>query len=151
MVGKRRRKKTYLETRVGRSAPNQLDAAVHWTLRPACVSSELCPREEHERRQLPAALRPSEHLHLTETKVFGVGAVVPEKVFTLFCCGLFASKLLDKGQRLKLVLRPDVDKLSKLTLPVVAVELGQLLGEAPLKLSARLVLCGVAWQIRKNV
>ena len=48
-------------------------------------------------------------------------------------------------------MRPDVDKLAKLTLPVVAVELGQLLGEAPLKLSAGLVLCCVAWQIRKDV
>ena len=50
-----------------------------------------------------------------------------------------------------IVKKPDVDKLAELALPVVAVELGQLLGEAALKLSAGLVLCCVAWQIRKNV
>ena len=49
-----------------------------------------------------------------------------------------------------MVLKPDVDKLAELPLPIVAVELGQLLGEAPLKLSARLVLCCVAWLIRIN-
>ena len=38
------------------------------------------------------------------------------------------------------VLKPDVDKLAKLALPVVAVELGQLLREPALKLGARLVL-----------
>ena len=47
-----------------------------------------------------------------------------------------------------MVLKPDVDKLAELPLPIVAVELGQLLGDAPLKLSARLVLCCVAWEIR---
>ena len=44
-----------------------------------------------------------------------------------------------KCQRLK----PDVDKLAELALPVVAVELGQLLSEPALKLRARLVLCCV--------
>ena len=50
-----------------------------------------------------------------------------------------------------MVLQPDVDKLAKLTLPIVAVELGQLVGETTLKLSARLVLRCVAWQIRIHV
>ena len=42
------------------------------------------------------------------------------------------------------VKKPDVNKLAELALPVVAVELGQLLREPALKLGARLVLRCVA-------
>ena len=41
---------------------------------------------------------------------------------------------------------PDVDKLPKLSLPVVAVELGQLLREPALELGTRLVLRCVPWE-----
>ena len=41
---------------------------------------------------------------------------------------------------------PDVDKLPKLSLPVVAVELGKLLREPALELGTRLVLRCVPWE-----
>ena len=78
--------KSYLETRVGCGAPNQLDAAVHRALWPAKM---ICSEEENMRRYKPATLRPTEHLHLTETKVLSIRAIVPENLdssfFSLLC------------------------------------------------------------------
>ena len=71
--------KSYLETGVGCGAPDQLDAAVHWTLWPAeIICSEFYPTKDNKRMLAPATLRPSEHLHLTETKVLSIRAIVPE-------------------------------------------------------------------------
>ena len=54
----------------------------------------------------------------------------------------------DKCQRLRFIVsKPDIDKLAKLTAPIVAVELGQLLCEPALELSTRLVLRCVPWEI----
>ena len=76
--------KTHLETRVDCSAANQLNAAVHWTLRPAQIIC-ICPGERFKVAKAPATLRSPEHLHLTETKIFGVGAVVPDNKRNLIC------------------------------------------------------------------
>ena len=70
--------------------------------------------------------------------------------FLLF--STIALKGEDKCQRLRFIVsKPDIDKLAKLTAPIVAVELGQLLCEPALELSTRLVLRCVPWEKKIHI